>query len=239
MILCVGTQGVAWPSDYDLLSTLLAQPKQHAARNRRYLAAALACVCAGMVVIALSLVSAVQISRAAPPPNADDKAKRVTDALAAARIEGLQAHAVGETVIVTGMLPDSANDAAVRQLLKRLGISHVTRQYNDATQVARSIEDALGVPGAHVLYAGAGRFVIQGAVRDVTALNAAIGRIRADLAPNVRAIVTDVSELPDRPDARPPANYSALLATDDIRYAQTPDGVKHIYAVDSAHTPAR
>ncbi|ALK32525.1 hypothetical protein [Burkholderia plantarii] len=233
-ILCVGDENGVWPSDYELLSTLLAaKPAAKASPlRRRYLGIAAACFCVGAVIVTISVLSTAQMSRAALPPNGDDHARRVTEALAAAHIDGLNAHAVGDTVVVTGMLASSADDSAVRQLLNRLAIAQVARQYDVAPEVARSIEDSLGVPGARVQYGGAGRFVIKGSVGNKNALDSAIARIRADLDPNVKDIVADVSESSGGANASDGLAYSEMLSADGVQYAQTPDGVKHIYASD-------
>lgn len=233
-ILCVGDESGVWPSDYELLSTLLAaKPAAKASPlRRRYLGIAAACFCVGAVIVTISVLSTAQMSRAALPPNGDDHARRVTEALAAAHIDGLNAHAVGDTVVVTGMLGSSADDSAVRQLLNRLAIAQVARQYDVAPEIARSIEDSLGVPGARVQYGGAGRFVIKGSVGNKNALDSAIARIRADLDPNVKDIVADVSESSGGANASDGLAYSEMLSADGVQYAQTPDGVKHIYASD-------
>ncbi|MBN3728525.1 type III secretion protein [Burkholderia sp. Ac-20379] len=232
-ILCVGDEAGVWPSDYELLQTLMTKPAPKASPlRRRYLGIAAACFCVGAVIVTVSVLSTAQMSRAALPPNADDNAHRVTDALAAARIEGLSAHAVGDTVVVTGMLASSADDAAVRQLLRRLAIAQVAAQYDVAPQVARSIEDSLGVPGARVQYGGAGRFVIKGSVGNKMALDTAIARVRADLDPNVKDIVADVSESAGNANSADATAYSEMISADGVQYAQTPDGVKHIYASD-------
>ncbi|WP_414440799.1 type III secretion protein [Burkholderia sp. 22PA0106] len=232
-ILCVGDEAGVWPSDYELLQTLMTKPVPKASPlRRRYLGVAAACFGVGAVIVTVSVLSTAQMSRAALPPNADDNAHRVTDALAAARIEGLGAHAVGDTVVVTGMLASSADDAAVRQLLRRLAITQVAAQYDVAPQVARSIEDSLGIPGARVQYGGGGRFVIKGSVGNKMALDAAIARVRADLDPNVKDIVSDVSESADNASSTDATAYSEMISADGVQYAQTPDGVKHIYASD-------
>ncbi|MEK6349463.1 MAG: type III secretion protein [Burkholderia sp.] len=237
-ILCVGDEAGVWPSDYELLQTLMTKPVPKASPlRRRYLGIAAACFCVGAVIVTVSVLSTAQMSRAALPPNADDNAHRVTDALAAARIEGLSAHAVGDTVVVTGMLASSADDAAVRQLLRRLAIAQVAAQYDVAPQVARSIEDSLGVPGARVQYGGAGRFVIKGSVGNKMALDTAIARVRADLDPNVKDIVADVSESADNASSSDATAYSEMISADGVQYAQTPDGVKHIYASDPQPAP--
>lgn len=238
MILCIGADDAAWPSDLDLLSMLLARPAEarfaaERKKRRRYVGAVAACFVLGIVIVAGSLLTTTQMSRAALPRNADDRAQRVSEALAAAHLSGLQAHAVGNTVVVTGMVTSPADDDAVRTLLARVSPGGMARNYDVAQNDARSIEDSLGVAGAHVRYLGDGNFAITGAVSSRADLDAALARVRADLDANVKNIVVQVAENGNvAAGGAAPASYSEMISSDDIRYAQTPDGVKHIYAVD-------
>lgn len=240
MILCIGADDAAWPSDLDLLSMLLARPAEarfaaERKKRRRYVGAVAACFVLGIVIVAGSLLTTTQMSRAALPRNADDRAQRVSEALAAAHLSGLQAHAVGSTVVVTGMVTSPADDDAVRTLLARIAPSGMARNYDVAQNDARSIEDSLGVAGAHVRYLGDGNFAVTGAVSSRADLDAALARVRADLDPNVKNIVVQVAENGNvAAGGAAPASYSEMISSDDVRYAQTPDGVKHIYAVDPA-----
>ncbi|ASL45430.1 hypothetical protein bAD24_I18320 [Burkholderia sp. AD24] len=238
MILCIGADDAAWPSDLDLLSMLLARPAEarfaaERKKRRRYVGAVAACFVLGIVIVAGSLLTTTQMSRAALPRNADDRAQRVSEALAAAHLSGLQAHAVGSTVVVTGMVTSPADDDAVRTLLARISPGGMARNYDVAQNDARSIEDSLGVAGAHVRYLGDGNFAVTGAVSSRADLDAALARVRADLDPNVKNIVVQVAENGNvAAGSAAPASYSEMISSDDVRYAQTPDGVKHIYAVD-------
>ncbi|MFM0076341.1 type III secretion protein [Paraburkholderia sediminicola] len=238
MILCVGADDAVWPSDLDLLSMLLTRPAEarfaaERKKRRRYVGAVVACFALGIVIVAGSLLTTTQMSRAALPRNADDRAQRVSEALAAAHVSGLQAHAVGNTVVVTGMVTSPADDDAVRNLLARISTTGISRNYDVAQNDARSIEDSLGVAGAHVRYLGDGNFAVTGAVSSRADLDAALARVRADLDPNVKNVVVEAAENTSIAAANPAAaSYSEMISSDDVRYAQTPDGVKHIYAVD-------
>lgn len=238
MILCVGADDAVWPSDLDLLSMLLTRPAEarfaaERRKRRRYVGAVVACFVLGIVIIAGSLLTTTQMSRAALPRNADDRAQRVGEALAAAHVGGLQAHAVGSTVVVTGMVTSPADDDAVRNLLARISTTGISRNYDVAQNDARSIEDSLGVAGAHVRYLGDGNFAVTGAVSSRADLDAALARVRADLDANVKNVVVEAAENANVAAGNAaPASYSEMISSEDVRYAQTPDGVKHIYAVD-------
>jgi type III secretion protein D len=238
MILCVGADDAVWPSDLDLLSMLLTRPAEarfaaERKKRRRYVGAVVACFALGIVIVAGSLLTTTQMSRAALPRNADDRAQRVSEALTAAHVSGLRAHAVGNTVVVTGMVTSPADDDAVRNLLARISATGISRNYDVAQNDARSIEDSLGVAGAHVRYLGDGNFAVTGAVSSRADLDAALARVRADLDSNVKNVVVEAAENTGIAAANPsPASYSEMISSDDVRYAQTPDGVKHIYAID-------
>jgi type III secretion protein D len=93
------------------------------------------------------------------------------------------------------------------------------------------------VPGARVEYIGDGRFAITGKIAAKSQLDAAVARVRIDLDANVKEIVVRAdqiaSDVADSPDA-----YSEMVSSDDVKYAETPDGVKHIFAVDLPAQPA-
>lgn len=236
-ILCVGADDAVWPSDLDLLSTLLTRPAEarfaaERKKRHRYVGAVAACFALGVVIVAVSLLTTTQMSRAALPRNADDRAQRVSEALAAAHVSGLRAHALGSTVVVTGMVATPADDEAVRTLLERISQNGISRNYDVAQNDARSIEDSLGVAGVHVEYQGAGTFAVTGKVSSRADLDAALARVRADLDANVRSVVVQASESAGATDSPNDASYSEMISSDDVKYAETPDGVKHIYAVD-------
>ncbi|SDI85316.1 hypothetical protein [Paraburkholderia phenazinium] len=236
-ILCVGAGDAVWPSDLDLLSTLLTRPAEarfaaERKKRRRYVGAVAACFALGIVIVAGSLLTTTQMSRAALPRNADDRAQRVSEALAAAHVSGLRAHALGSTVVVTGMVATPADDEAVRTLLERISQSGISRHYDVAQNDARSIEDSLGIAGVHVEYQGGGAFAVTGKVSSRADLDAALARVRADLDTNVRSVVVQASESAGTTDAPNEASYSEIISSDDVKYAETPDGVKHIYAAD-------
>jgi type III secretion protein D len=243
MILCIGPNDIEWPSDVDLLSTLLTRPAEEKfdaerRKRHRYTGVVAACCALGAVVLSLSIIAATQMSRAAPPRNADLRAQRVSEALAAARLTGLKAHALGNTVVVTGMVASSADDDAVRALLDRIAPTGISRKYDIAQNDAHSIEESLGIPGAHVQYSGDGQFAVTGVVTSKAALEAAVSRVRADLDSNVRSIKVTATETPSAQDGLGALSYSELVSADDVAYAQTPDGVKHIFAVDPPRNAA-
>lgn len=241
-VLCVGASDAVWPSDLDLLSTLLVKPHQarHEAersRQRKLVGAILGCTMLGAVVVIGSVLITTVVSRAAIPRNAGDLAQRVNVALEQAHMKELHARPHGLNVIVSGMVPTAEDDATVRRALARLSSTSIQRQYDIAQNDARDIEDALGTQNVHVAYAGNGAFNITGKVADPADIEAALARIRHDLSTNVKQLRMQITQSNDV--APPPPSFSELMSSDDVRYAKTPDGVKHIYAdPEAAEAPA-
>jgi type III secretion protein D len=239
-VLCVGASDALWPSDLDLLSTLLVKPQQarHEAersRRRKLVGAVLGCTMLGAVIVIGSVLITTVVSRAALPRNAGDLAQRVNIALAQAHMNELHARPQGVNVIVSGMVPTAEDDANVRKALMQLSSTAIRRQYDIARNDASDIEDALGMQGVHVAYAGHGAFDITGKVANPADVEAAVSRIRHDLSTNVKQLRIEITQSNDA--APPPPAFSELMSSDDVRYAETPDGVKHIY-VDPEPAPS-
>ncbi len=231
-VLCVGPSDTIWPSDLDLLSTLLVKPQQarHEAersRQRKLVGAVLGCAMLGAVVVIGTVLITTVVSRAAMPHDAGDLAQRVNLTLAQAHMNELHARPQGANVVVSGMVPTAEDDANVRKALMRLSATAIRRQYDIAQNDASDIEDALGMQGVHVAYAGQGAFDIVGKVQNPADVQVAVARIRHDLSANVKQLRIQLTQSNDA--APPPPSFSELMSSDDVRYAETPDGVKHIY----------
>ncbi|KVL63423.1 HrpD5 family protein [Burkholderia ubonensis] len=233
--LCVGPADGAWPSDLELLATLWAPPPGADAARRGAQRKLAACAAAGGALVAGLLAMGAMLASAhpnAPPPveHADALATRIGAELMRAGYAELHAAPRGAMVAVTGMVATPADDLAARKLLDRLAAHRVERQYDVAQDDAQSIGESLGASGtsgATVAYAGQGRFRVSGVVPDLARLRKAVERVRADVGPNVRAIEVDARQSGDAPV---PVAYSGMLEIGDVRYIETPDGVKHVFA---------
>ncbi|WP_324658265.1 HrpD5 family protein [Burkholderia thailandensis] len=233
--LCVGPADGAWPSDLELLATLWAPPPGADAARRGAQRKLAACAAAGGALVAGLLAMGAMLASAHPsaPPaveTVDALANRVGGELKRAGYAELRAAPRGAMVAVTGMVATPADDLAARKLLERLAGRRIERQYDVAQDDAQSIGESLGASGtsgATVAYAGQGRFRVSGVVPDLARLRAAVERVRADVGPNVRAIDVDARQSGDAPV---PVAYSGMLEIGDVRYIETPDGVKHVFA---------
>ncbi|MFM0670861.1 secretion protein [Paraburkholderia sediminicola] len=233
-VLCVGNADEAWPSDLDLLSTLLIKPDQmrrdaERSRRRKLVGIALGCAMLGAVLVIGTVLMTTMTSQAALPRSAHDLAQRVDQALAAARMTELHAQARGSSVTVSGMVASPEEDTAVRKLLAQVSPTSIVRHYDIAQNDIRNIEDSLATKGVRVAYAGRGVFDVTGEVSSPSDLEARLGRVRRDFSENVREVRTHVTQSADSMTL--PQAFSEVMSADDVRYAQTPDGVKHIYAL--------
>jgi type III secretion protein D len=233
LVLTVGPIDVRWPSDVDLLATVLARPLAPANGRRMRLSRqtvtlAAACVLLGALSVVGLLINTTESSHATTLDYPGAEAQEISNALVVARLDGLRAQAVGKTIVVSGMVLSEADDRAARRILSQFRNGNlIERNYDVAQQVTRSIGDMLGVNGAYVTYLGNGRFAVNGPTVEKRALQTAIARARDDLSTNVTAVELRTSG-PAGPELPGPA-YSEMLASENVQFAQTPDGVKHFF----------
>lgn len=237
MILCIGPDNVHWPSDLNLLSTLLT-PSSDAhidakrQKRHRYYGALAACVALGIVVGTVALLVTAPNSEAALRHGADYRTSRIREALRAAHMNELQVRTVGNTSVVTGMVTNLSDDQLVQSTLTKIASKDIVRSYDVAQNMVHSIEDSLGIAGAHVKYLGNGDFAITGNVESNDAVGKSITRIRPDLDSNIRRLVVQTAENSGHTE-QTDGRYSEILSSDAVQYTQTPDGIKHIYATES------
>ncbi|WP_193102672.1 secretion protein [Burkholderia sp. Z1] len=247
--LCIGWADDTWPSDLALLSTLLTGPAhasregddtQHGAarlKRLRYTGIVAACVAVGAGVIGISFVLTTNVSRAALTPPDVLFEQRVNRALADAHLNELHAARDGDgaaRAVVTGMVRSANDDHVARQLFDHLKPGVVVRRYRVADDIARGIRDAVDVDGVQVAYDGHGVFTVSGAVADRQRVENALTRIRGDFDKSVTQIRVSLSDIAVPAPAPKQGTFTALLSSGDVRYAETPDGVKHIYPVPEA-----
>ncbi len=234
--LCVGLEEAQWPSDMELLSTLLTASAVDSSasaserkpgsgfgvwwRRRRTL------MIGGSLCVALLAGFAGVAGRngkAAAEVPSESLQAMVFRAVHATGIAGVTVHArAGGNVSVDGMVPDSADALQLRAALEPF--PNVAHRYTSGTAVAQQIADALGNPGLAVRYRGDGEFVVTGETRDLESVRAKLRRIATDVGPTVVRVELNATELPPPPVLA----TNALMTSDDVRYVQTRDGTKHL-----------
>src|SRR5690349_7924108 len=238
-VICIGPDDVEWPSDLALLSTLLkpGQPEddrhgQQRSRRRTFVALGAACV-ALAVIVSIGALTMTTRAKASMLPNDVAAMENVNREFAAAHLSELRASLDGHGgVLVRGLVANESENLAARRLLAAITSPRVQAQYGIAEVIRRSIGESLPVAGISVHYDGAGVFAIEGKDVDMDALQQGVKRIRPDLPTNVKDIRIDATGA-EQADAPAGASYIAIVSSDTVRYAQTPDGVKHIFILDN------
>jgi type III secretion protein D len=226
VVLCVGPEDGDWPADMQLLERLM-KPAPVAATVQKSRAPSVfiaVCVVASVLVGGYTAVVSRNATAAkARVPN-EPMLSQVRSAVFPAAPPGLRVVALGERVLVEGLLANSAEVAAVRELLARFPAEQIEHRYAAASDVAQSISDALSSPELAVAYRGRGVFAITGRTTQPDKLRLAASRIATDLAPLVSSIdvVAAEAQAPDR------VPVEAMLSSDGLQYVQTRDGAKHL-----------
>ncbi|KMQ80869.1 Type III secretion inner membrane protein (YscD,flagellar export component) [Candidatus Burkholderia pumila] len=258
----------AWPSDLALLSTLLNGPPEvgegagagageddaaegatHLKKRHRYAYAgiAVACTVVGVAAVGISFALTANVSRAAIAPPDVQMEQKLDRALAQAHLNELHIApdgAAGEDgaprVIACGMVRTANDDYVARQLFERMKPDIVERRYGVADDTTRGIRDAIGIDGVEVKYYGQGVFTLPGTVADKQRVEQALERVKGDFGKRIREIRIALTDVAQSVPAPKKGTYIALVSSGDVQYAQTPDGVKHIYtaAQDEAASDA-
>jgi type III secretion protein D len=230
--LCIGEAEGPWPGDMELIARLMrptpaAAPAAAKARGalptgRRALI--------GMVLGSTALLAGFTTVVVRASNGASSTAPKLTlqarvwRAVEATHLPGIVVRPQGGQVIVEGLLSDDASLARLRSALQPFAAEPIVHRYAAATDVARSITEALGNPGLAASYRGQGVFVVDGSTQGLDKVREAAHRIATDLAPLVQRIDIAAAELP--PPERVPVG--AMLSTDGLQYVQTRDGTKHL-----------
>lgn len=238
-VVCFGDEDAPWPPDIELLAGMYRgngaaeDGEHHAPAARRRAHVLLAVVMLGALLVGGgSVIANVWPERGAAPPPRDARsvAAQLEQQLRDAHIAGLHARAQGDTVVVDGIVAETSQDIATRELLVRSGYHAIARQYDVAHDDVASIEESIGIEGVHVRYAGEGIFEVTGVTPSIARLTAALSPLRADLSANIKRLDVNVVEAPDASAVL----YSAMLDVGATRYMQTTDGVKHVFTAGTA-----
>lgn len=258
-VLCVGAEDRPWPSDLELLSTLLVKPgeqlreaqaasaSEQRVRRRRIARMMVGGIAVGVIGASASLVLATNNRPIHIAPSAGTAVDQLNDALREAHLDDLHAYraqtpqGAGASIEVSGIVPDATEDYMARRVVERTVPQGVVRRYALGENIAHGIEDALQIDGAHVRYDGHGAFTVTGHVASRAAVTTRLADVRRDLDRNVRTVEVAVTQT-DTAGAAPllPASYSSVVDAADVQYAQTPDGTKHIMMIasdDASATP--
>lgn len=173
------------------------------------------------------LVTASSRANEAPAPTLEASCaalQRTLDGVAAGR---LSVRVSQGSLSIDGLIDNAEQLRAVNAALKASPLPYpLQSKVSVASDVAETIRNAVGLPGAQIAYKGAGIFSYSVKANDVAATQASLDRVSADLSPVVKRIDA-VLEEPAAPQPPGPAVLSSLSA-DGVSVMETRDGVKHL-----------
>jgi type III secretion protein D len=250
VVLCIGDAEAQWPTDIELLETLLspsapsvpalpltpalaqnepnvvAEPVAGATARRGVHAAAVAGIalmaigCAGIALPAVLHPRGKSAQEAGIPPASVATLQRVLDRL---HESDIAVTPLGAGFSVVGVVHDSTHDAPVRTALEAVAPGKIVWRVGCADQIARDLQESLHEPTLKVSYLGHREFAVTGVARNATTVRETLTRMSADLAPMVTRIDQQYA-LNDSIAA--PTNVESALAVDSLQYVEASDGAK-------------
>lgn len=235
IVICVGDASAKWPADIELLNALFSadrnksMPQPATSRRRKILAYAL---CSALILLGsatLMLLLSSGNGEAAQVRDSRALAQKTAAALVSAGLTELQASVRGPVVVVSGMVRTTGDDAIARSVIKRLAKRRglIEQHYDVAATIVQDIEEGPGMRGAHVDYLGKGVFKVTGTVDDLARARDALTRLGPSFDGNVRRIDNLLTQ---SADAGPPTPYSEIISNGNVKFLQSPDGTKHLFA---------
>ncbi len=235
IILCAGPDdNKAWPGDIVLLKRAMKsrrrkEPKtpgdrpapQRKAVGITAVAGSIACTLLLGTFATLVTQTAHHAAAKVPPVPAQ---LRVLALLEREGYGNLRASEADRKVVVHGLVPGTVDVARVRATLQRFD-GEVVHRYAAASEIARTIGEALGDRMLNVSYEGHGVFLVRGSTQDVAGVRAAAQRIARDIGPLIQRVDVEVNELPPAQRVR----ADAMFRSGGLQYVQTADGTKHLF----------
>jgi type III secretion protein D len=248
VVLCVGEADAHWPSDIELLETLLApapststslatldapieshlpmEPSAGVFARRGIHAAAvvgialMAIGCAGIALPAVLHPRGKTPQGAGVPLANVATLQRVLDRL---HEPDITVTPMGAGFSVVGIVRDSTRDAPVRTALEAVAPGRIAWRLGCADRIARDLQESLHEPTLKVSYLGHREFAVTGVARNAATVRETLTRMSADLAPMVTRIDPQFA-LNDTIAA--PTNVESALAVDSLQYVEASDGTK-------------
>lgn len=228
-VLCVGPADLPWPSDVDLLAPLWTrQPAPKATKRSPHVTLGIIATVAGVIAL-VSAGAMLPSARATQSPDnaarAAESARNLAEMLSAAGLSELHVAPRGQTVIVSGMVRNEADEALAQGIIGRAESVPVIRRYDIATADAQNIAESLAISGARIDYSGGGVFTVRGTVQSASKVREAVDRLLPEFGTNVKRVDVKVTETPP---AERPITYSGMIESAGIGYFISPDGTKHL-----------
>lgn len=256
VVLCAGPGDAAWPSDVQLMQSLLMprrEPRKYDGavpdgvhpedalplpysmqkRNTRWTRVGLAAMLIGTASAGIFALTAGQASQAAVRPAAHATLADLKRELARLHESGITIEEHANGFIATGIAPSTADARNTRAALQPLAGNRLRWHVKPADDIARELAESLHEPQVKVRYTGGGRFEVAGNAHSPKAVRDVVDRFCADMAPlavNIDFHVARTDELAVT------GKIDSALAADTVRYVESSDGTKNFVAELSGNT---
>jgi type III secretion protein D len=246
VVLCAGPSDAPWPSDVQLLETMLAAPaaadadaatdepvRVPPAPRASWTRTGLVAMLVGSVGAGALALAVGKTSQAATHPLARVGIADVRGALDRLREPGIELREQADGFVASGIVANGAAARKAHASLRSVAGSRLRWQVKPADDIARELAESLHEPHVTVRYAGAARFEVAGTARQPAAVRDVVERFRNDMAPLALTVGVKVERIDELAVA---GKVDSALHADSVRYIESSDGTKNFLADASGNT---
>lgn len=242
VVLCAGPADALWPSDVQLLETMLAAPAAGDAApadaappapRASWARTGLVAMLVGSIGAGALALTAGSASQAANHPLAQAGLADVRVALERLQEPGIEVREQPNGFVASGIVANGAAARRAHASLRSVAGSRLRWQVKPADDIARELAESLHEPNVKVRYAGAGRFEVTGTARQPGAVRDVVERFRNDMAPLALTVGVKVERIDELAVA---GKVDSALSADSVRYIESSDGTKNFLADASGNT---
>ncbi len=244
VVLCAGPDDALWPSDVQLLETMLAAPAAAdtaadepvtvpPAPRASWMRTGLVAMLVGSLGAGALALTVGTASQAATHPLAQASLRDVRGALDRLQEPGIELREQAHGFVVSGIVANGAAARRAHASLRGVAGSRLRWQVKPADDIARELAESLHEPNVKVRYAGAGRFEVTGTARQPGAVRDVVERFRNDMAPLPLTVGVKVERIDELAVA---GKVDSALNADSVRYIESSDGTKNFLADASGNT---
>ena len=242
VVLCAGPVDALWPSDVQLLETMLAAPAAGDAApadaappvpRASWARTGLVAMLVGSIGAGALALTAGSASQAANHPLAQAGLADVRVALERLQEPGIEVREQPNGFVASGIVANGAAARRAHASLRSVAGSRLRWQVKPADDIARELAESLHEPNVKVRYAGAGRFEVTGTARQPGAVRDVVERFRNDMAPLALTVGVKVERIDELAVA---GKVDSALSADSVRYIESSDGTKNFLADASGNT---
>lgn len=224
-VLVLGAADVVWPSDVELLSKLGSSQRSDLQgkllSRRNTFIATLVMASVAVMIIMVSVLKA-NAARGAES-EVEKKMKEAEKSLKPWLITGISTQRIGESIVVSGLLPNGDGVHQLRSHLDKFKGTKFLHRYTSADYVRRAIIEA-SAGTVEVVYVRDEGFRIIGVVLDPDSVKGIVQQVFNDLGLQNIKVAYQLSRSRSYPMRISPIR----MQSKDFRYEQFPDGTRQV-----------